>query len=84
MTLKRYFFDLRDGDALVPDDEGIQLPDIESVQEEAALSLADMARNADRTHPERGAWHRMAVEVRDERGPILNALFTFEPDRRRH
>ena len=44
MSLKRYYFDLRDGNGLAPDEEGVELPDIESVQEEAALSLADMAR----------------------------------------
>jgi hypothetical protein len=84
MALKRYYFDLRDGNALAPDEEGVELPDIESVQEEAALSLADMARNADRTHPKHGPGHCMAIEVRDESGPILKVLFTFEADRRRH
>ena len=76
---------MRDGSGLTPDEEGVELPDIESVQEEAALSLADMARNAGRTHPRRDAGgHRMAVEVRDESGAILKVLFTFEADRRRH
>ena len=40
--MKRYFFDLRDGDELTPDDEGVELSTMEAVQEEAARSLADM------------------------------------------
>ena len=58
------------------------MPDIESVQEEASLSLADMARNVQRKNAH-SAGHRMAIEVRDESGPILKLHFTFEshPDR---
>ena len=81
--MKRYFFDLRDGDVLAPDEEGIELPDIESVQEEAALSLADMAHHADRTEHKHSAGHRMAIEVRDDSGPVFKVLFTFEADRRK-
>ena len=36
----RYYFDIREGDDLAPDDEGLELPSIERVQEEAARSLA--------------------------------------------
>ena len=77
--MPRYHFDLRDGDAFVLDEEGTELPDIESVQEEAALSLADMARNVERKHAH-SVGHRMAIEVRDESGPILKLQFTFEAD----
>ena len=41
--MKRYFFDLRDGDELTPDDEGLELSTMEAVQEEAARSLAPQA-----------------------------------------
>ena len=44
--MKRYYFDLRDGDDLAIDEEGTKLPDMTAVQEEAALSLAGMARDA--------------------------------------
>jgi len=30
--MKRYFFDLRDGDELTPDDEGLELSTMEAVQ----------------------------------------------------
>ena len=84
MATKRYFFDLRDGNTLASDDEGVELPDIESVQEEAALSLADAARNADRRQSEHNEGHRMAIEVRDGFGPILKVFFSFESDKRRN
>jgi hypothetical protein len=79
----RYYFDLRDGDDLAPDEEGVELPDIEHVQEEAALALAQMARDVlPRTVTDDGG-HRIAIEVRDEAGPVLKVFFTFEADRQR-
>jgi hypothetical protein len=59
----RYYFDLRDGEEVAVDDEGVELPSLQAVQEEAALSLADW--HAIRTHPNDGAGHLMAIEVRD-------------------
>jgi len=81
--MKRYFFDLRDGDELTRDDEGLELSTTEAVQEEAARSLADMARDASR-RPHNGAGHQMAVEVRDDTGPVLQAKFTFQIERVKH
>ena len=34
--MRRYYFDLRDGDELAVNEEGVELRDIDSVQEEAA------------------------------------------------
>ena len=77
--MTRYYFDLRDGDDLAVDEEGVELRDIATVQEEAARSLADVARDAVR-RPEylSGKNHRMAIEVRDQAGPVLQVKFTFE------
>lgn len=80
--MKRYYFDLIEGDEIFPDEEGLELSTIEKVQEEAARSLADMARDAVRRRGI-GHSHLMAIEVRDESGPILHLKFTFEIDRRR-
>lgn len=60
-----------------PHEEGLELSTIEKAQEEAFRSLADMARDAVRTQ-ENGHSHLMAIEVRDESGPV----FTFEMYRR--
>ena len=81
--MKRYFFDLRDNDELTRDDEGLELSTMEAVQEEAARSLADMARDAS-WRPHNGAGHRMAIEVRDDTGPVLQAKFTFQIERLKH
>jgi hypothetical protein len=82
--MRRYYFDLRDGGVLVEDEEGIELPDIESVQEEAARSLVDIAKDMVRGNGDSSPWHRMVIEVRDDNGPVLRAKFTFEMDETRH
>jgi hypothetical protein len=76
--MKRYYFDMRDGDGFAPDEEGLELPDIEAAQEEAALSLADMARHAVRIS--RRNARLMQIEVRDDKGLILHAKFVFAID----
>ena len=44
--MPRYYFDLQDGGELAADEEGMELRDMNSVQEEAARSLGDMAQDA--------------------------------------
>ncbi|MEY9161844.1 DUF6894 family protein [Bradyrhizobium japonicum] len=79
--MRRYYFDIREGDEIFPDEEGLEFSTIEKVQEEAARSLADMARDAVRTPGDGG--HQMSIEVRDDGGPVLQLKFTFEVARRR-
>jgi hypothetical protein len=78
--MPRYYFDIREGENIAPDEEGLELPSIERVQEEAARSLADVARDAVRKNHD-GAGSQMAIEVRDDDGPVLQVKFTFEIDR---
>jgi hypothetical protein len=80
--MPRYYFDMREGDEIAPDEEGMELRTLEAVQEEAARTLADMARDAIRGHSN-GAGHQMSIEVRDEAGPVLQVKFTFELERHR-
>jgi hypothetical protein len=68
----RYFFDIRDGEHLSPDEEGLILPDLASAEQETAQSLADLVRDKVR----RGV-HHMAVEVRTHDGPVLQTSFTW-------
>lgn len=75
--MPRYYFDLREGDELIPDDEGVELYTLKAVQEEAARSLADMAREAVRRQTD-GGLHPMGIEVRDESGLVLHVRFTYE------
>lgn len=81
--MTRYYFDIREGDDLARDEEGLDLSTLQAVQEEAARSLADMARDAVRGEPD-GAAHDMAVEVRDADGPVMQVKFSFRVDRQRH
>ena len=69
-----YFFDTRDNDEFIEDDVGIEFPDLEAVKIEAARSLAELARDVISGSLQR----KLAVEVRDEFGPVLMALMTFE------
>ena len=53
------------------------------MQIEAARSLADMARDSMRRELD-GALHKMSIEVRDEKGPVLQVRLTFEIERPEH
>ena len=70
-----------DGELAV-DDEGMELRDIEAVQEEAARSLADMARDAVRSNSRSNFVHDLAIC--DAAGPVLEVQFTFAIKRPKH
>ena len=74
--MAHYFFDLRDGVELVPDEEGMELRDIEAVQGEAARALAGLAWDAMRSFAGTEA-QKMSIEVRDGVGPVMEANFSF-------
>lgn len=76
--MKRYYFDIRDGEELVVDAEGMELPAIGLVQAEAARALADLAADVVQNDFKIGAARALAVEVRDATGPVLQARFTFD------
>ena len=82
MSMPRYYFHLRDGDVVTPDEVGLELSSFHAAQEEAARSLADLAREALRTHHIDGAGGLIAVEVRDDEGPVLQARFSVSVDRK--
>jgi hypothetical protein len=81
--MPRYYFDLRDGNEIAVDEEGAEMANLYAVQMEAARSLVDMARHAIWTKADGVLGRPMAVEVRDENGPVLQAKFTFELERLR-
>ena len=76
-----YYFDLCDSTGLYVDEEGIEFSDVEAAQQEAARALADMARDAIRGNTGEPT-ERMAVEVRDDAGPVLHVRFFFEIERK--
>jgi hypothetical protein len=72
--MRRYYFDTRDNGTFLEDDIGLEFPNLESVKIEAARSLAELARDVIPGVLQR----ELAVEVRDELGPVLEALMTFQ------
>ncbi len=79
--MPRYYFDFREGDEIAFDREGLELSTPEQVMEEAARSLADMTKNQLSADHHDQLSCDMAIEVRDEKGPVLQARFKFEIDR---
>ena len=68
-----YYFDIRDGSELYPDEEGMDLPNQMAAGVEAAQSLADMAKDTVQFDRRRA----MAIEVRTGSGPLFRAAFIF-------
>lgn len=74
--MPRYHFDLRDGEAFIVDEEGMELPDIESAQMEAAEFLSDSVKVlTDRRSDPLG--YSMGIEVRDPEGSLFQLSFMF-------
>ena len=72
--MPRYFFDTYDGNRLINDPEGIELPNLEQVKAEAQNALPDLARDA---LPD-GDQRTFIVSVRDEAGQVvLRAALTL-------
>ena len=69
-----YFFDTRDNDVFIEDDIGLNLPNLEAVKDQAAVSLAELARDVLPGSIKR----TLTVEVRDEHQPVLRARLIFE------
>lgn len=70
----RYYFDIRDGDTLYADEEGLELDDQTAAEVEAANVLAGLARDLS----PQGERNHMAIEVRTSAGTIFQAAFIFE------
>jgi hypothetical protein len=79
--MTRYYFDLRDNHDMVVDEEGMEIPTFEQVEEEAALSLANIAKDEIVRHIGTTP-HELAIAVRDDVGPVLEVTFSFKIDRR--
>lgn len=74
MPVPHYFFDTYDGDRLITDTQGIELPNLERVKAEAQMTLPDLARDA----LPNGDQKTFIVSVRDEAGQVvLRAALTL-------
>jgi hypothetical protein len=64
--MPRYYFDIRDGEELIPDEEGMELPDLDAAFREAAYSLAEMSSKKGRV-----VGSGIAVVVRNASGNVM-------------
>ncbi len=66
--MPRFYFDVRDGDDLFVDNEGMDLADMDSATVEARQALADMMRDSLRS----AGSETLSIAIRDqEDGPVL-------------
>ena len=72
--MARYYFNLVDDDGISYDDEGQELPSLIGVQAEAAKAMADMAWSAATS---RRSTRYMAIDVRDDVGPVMQLQFNL-------
>jgi hypothetical protein len=73
--MPRFYFDVRDGDRFIRDEDGLDYSNIEAARDAATVALAEMAKDA----LPRAERHHIAIEVRDgAKQPLLIAGLTFE------
>ena len=72
--MSRYYFDTRDGDTFIEDDEGLDMIDLEAAKLVAAMSLAELAKDVIPGSDRR----ILVIEVREDQRRVLEARLTFE------
>jgi hypothetical protein len=73
--MRRYYFDMQNGERLTVDEEGVEFLDLVAAKQEAALALADMVLD-ESLDPA-----KISVEVRDDAGTVMRVRLVFEIDR---
>jgi hypothetical protein len=64
--MSRFYFHIRDGEGLVPDEEGMDLLDLEAAKNEAVISAREiMANNLRSGRPLNGQWFEIVNEAGD-------------------
>ena len=73
--MPRFYFDIRDGERFVPDEDGLEFPTVNKARDDASRTLGQMMKEA---MPD-GQHHDMAVEVRsDDKRPLPKVQITFD------
>jgi hypothetical protein len=68
--MPRYYFHIRDGDTVIRDDEGTELPDFEAAQFEARMCARELIVECLRSGQEING---RKIEIADEGGAILKS-----------
>jgi len=66
--MARYYFNIRDDDGVILDDEGAECSDMDAARKEARLSANDLASGTSRTEGSR------FIEISDDSGNVLEAV----------
>ena len=69
--MSRYYFHIRDGQTLVPDEEGMECRSMSAVQDEARASACDMIIVALRSH---STTLPASIEIEDEQGNEIHQV----------
>lgn len=77
--MRRYYFDIRDGNTLIVDEEGLELLDDHAAEAEALRSLGGMARDQVLA----SSSHALTIDVRTESGPVATARVRWELQKHR-
>ena len=72
---------MHDDGRVISDEEGLELPTLEAVQDEAAHALTDLAR--DKVRKDGDGPRKLSIWVRDANGPVMVASLSFEVKRLR-
>lgn len=76
--MPRFFFDTREGVRFVFDDEGLDFPDLDTAEREAAITAAEIGRDL----LPKGVARSITVEVRNQHGQrVITATVTLAVDR---
>lgn len=76
--MSRFYFDVREGETLTQDQEGLDLADLDAAEREAVHAAAEIGND---TLPKRYA-PEVCVEVRDEHGQhVLSVAVTMSVER---
>ena len=76
--MPRFYFDIREGSRFAPDYEGIEFPDLEAAEHEAAIAAASLAHDL---LPQEEA-PVVAIDLRTEPGQrLLTIKVSLEVDR---
>lgn len=74
--MPRFYFDIRDGSYLAPDEEGVDLVDLHAAKIEAVHSLADLVREV---RPD-GHDANVSIEVRADGRIVFRAGLSIDAD----
>jgi hypothetical protein len=78
MCVPQFYFDVREGSRFMPDDEGLELSDLDHAEREAAEAAAEIGRD----RLPKGDAREITIEVRNEhRQRVLTVTVSMQIER---